>query len=49
MSIYSLPVIIISFAFLALIAFLTELPLWMVGVAAVLAVLGYLLERRKPS
>jgi hypothetical protein len=29
-------------------AYLTDLPLWMVGLAAVLAFVGYLLERKRP-
>ena len=47
--IYTLPVIIFGFAFVLVLAILTDLPLWMVGVAALLALFGYLLERRKPS
>lgn len=43
---YTLPMIVISFAGLAIIAWLVDLPLWMVGVGAILAVVGYLLERR---
>jgi hypothetical protein len=35
--------------FIAIFAVLTELPLWMVGLAAVLAAVGYLLERKRPS
>ena len=48
-TIYTLPVIIFGFAFVLLLAILTDLPLWMVGVAALLALFGYLLERRKSS
>jgi hypothetical protein len=47
--IYNLPVIIIAFVFIVIFAVLTELPPWMVGLAAILAALGYLLERRRPS
>ena len=47
--IYNLPVIIIAFVFIVIFAVLTELPLWMVGLAAVLAVIGYFIERRRPS
>ena len=47
-AIYTWPVIVIAFAFIAVFAYLTDLPLWMVGLAAVLALLGYLLERRRP-
>ena len=47
--IYTLPIIIVAFVFIVIFAILTELPLWMVGLAAVLALLGYLLERRRPS
>ncbi len=39
-AIYTLPVIIIAFVFIAIFAILTELPLWMVGLAAVLALVG---------
>jgi lipopolysaccharide export LptBFGC system permease protein LptF len=45
--IYTLPVIIFGFAFVLVLAILTDLPPWMVGLAAVLALFGYLLERRK--
>lgn len=47
-AIYTLPVIVIAFAFILLFAILTELPLWMVGLALVLALLGYFLERKRP-
>jgi hypothetical protein len=40
---------VLGFLFVVVLAVLTDLPLWMVGVAAVLALLGYLLERRRPS
>jgi fatty acid desaturase len=48
-TIYTLPVIIFGFAFVLLLAILTDLPLWMVGLAALLALFGYLLERRQSS
>lgn len=47
--IYTLPVIILGFLFVLTLALLTDLPLWMVGLAAVLAVVGWLLERRRPT
>jgi hypothetical protein len=40
---------VLGFLFVVILALLTDLPLWMVAVAAVLALLGYLLERRRPS
>jgi hypothetical protein len=47
-AIYTLPVIVLGFAFVLVLAYLTDLPLWMVGLAAVLALVGYLLERKRP-
>jgi hypothetical protein len=46
--IYTLPVIILGFVFVLVLAYLTDFPLWMVGLAAVLALIGYLLERKRP-
>jgi Na+/citrate or Na+/malate symporter len=43
----SLPLLILLFAAVIGIAWLTELPAWMVGVGAVLALIGFLLERRR--
>lgn len=43
----SWPVLLICFAGLLGIALLVDLPLWMVAIAAVLAVVGFLLERQR--
>jgi hypothetical protein len=37
---------VLGLLFVVVLALLTDLPLWMVGLAAALALLGYLLERR---
>lgn len=47
--IYTLPVIVVSFAIIAILAVWIEMPLWMFGLAAGLALLGYLLERKRPT
>jgi hypothetical protein len=43
----SWPVLLASFAGLLGIALLVDLPPWMVAVGAVLAVIGFLLERQR--
>lgn len=47
-AIYTLPVMVIAFVFILIFAILTELPLWMIGLALALALVGYLLERKRP-
>lgn len=43
----STPVLVILFAAMVGIAYLVELPWWMVAIGWVLALVGYLLERRR--
>ncbi len=47
--IYTLPVIIVSFAVIIVLAIWIEMPLWMVGLTGVLALVGYLLERKRST
>jgi hypothetical protein len=43
---YSTPMIVVSFIILIGFAWLVDLPWWMIAIGAVLAIVGYLLERR---
>jgi hypothetical protein len=44
---YSTPMIVVSFIILVGFAWLVQLPWWMIAIGAVLAIIGYLLERRR--
>ena len=44
---YSTPMIVVSFIILVVFAWLVQLPWWMIAIGAVLAIIGYLLERRR--
>ena len=44
---YSTPMIAVAFIVLIGFAWLVQLPWWMIATAAVLAIVGYLLERRR--
>ena len=43
---YSTPMIVVSFVILIGFAWLVDLPWWMIAIGAVVAIVGYLLERR---
>ena len=43
---YSTPAIVVSFIVLIGFAYLVQLPWWMIAIGAILAIVGYLLERR---
>ncbi len=43
----SLPLLLVLFAAMAAVAFLAGVEPWMIGLGAVVAVVGYLLERRQ--
>lgn len=43
----STPVLVVLFLAMTAIAWLVQLPWWMIAIGAVLAVVGYLLERRR--
>jgi hypothetical protein len=44
---YSTPMIVLMFLVVIVFAYLVDLPWWMIAIGAVLAVGGYLLERRR--
>ena len=44
---YSTPAIVVSFIVLIAFAYLVELPWWMIAIGVVLALVGYLLERKR--
>ena len=44
---YSTPMLAVAFGALIVIAWLVQIPWWMIAIGAVAAVVGYLLERRR--
>ena len=44
---YSTPMIVVMFIVVIGFAYLVELPWWMIAIGVVLAIVGYLLERRR--
>jgi hypothetical protein len=44
---YSTPMIVVSFIVIIIFAYLVDISWWMIAIGAVLAIIGYLLERRR--
>ena len=44
---YTTPTIVVSFIIVIIFAYLVDISWWMIAIGAVLAIVGYLLERRR--